>query len=116
MDRDEQIAERRDERCKLIQDGRRDESLEKLVNDLSQYANCFGRQSDNQKVAAMITAEHRYLQQEIFALFLQTIKYWADDCDDSESGNGVFYDARNEYTVKTCSEIVKHLREKNLIV
>ena len=49
-----------------------------------------------------VTTNHRTLQQQSFGVFMACIQKW------SETKN---FDARNEYTIKTCKKIMEAVKE-----
>lgn len=71
-----------------------------LANELSKFVNCFHNREEKRFVDE-VTTDHRTLQQNTFNLICVLIQEWASRAD---NGN---YDARNEYTVKTCKEILE---------
>ena len=82
------------------------------------YDNVFARQFSNfvngkmcsqQETAKHMANDHRYLQQEMFKVFLAYAQIL------SHNYNNGFYDGRNEYSCKCANEIISALEEKKLI-
>jgi len=82
------------------------------------YDNVFARQFSNfvngkmcsqQETAQVMANDHRYLQQEMFKVFLSYAQIL------SHNYNNGFYDGRNEYACKCANEIISALEEKKLI-
>lgn len=76
-----------------------EESNEKaraVVRDFSDWVNGMGHR--NEAFVEAVMREHRTLQQQIFEVMLACIAEWAKQ---------EHYDARNEYTVLKCREIIQ---------
>lgn len=73
------------------------EDTSKLANLLDKYINTMN--PDHSFLKDYITRRmHRTLQQQMFEFFLQVIEEWSKQTN---------FDARNEYTIKKCKEIMK---------
>ncbi len=70
---------------------------EEMAEQLSKFVNKLGNNKDEQEFCAALMRQHRTLQQSVFSLMTAAIKEW------SKQQN---FDARNEFTVATCKEIV----------
>lgn len=83
---------------------RDEEESEKIGKELEDYVN--STLSTKQKYLSdyIVNRMHRYLQGELFRLFLHIIRKWA------ETEN---YDARNEFAVKESRYIMKCLDESD---
>jgi hypothetical protein len=81
---------------------------EEIVHKLEDFANSFITGKFEEHFADMITSCHRTIQQNIFRLFLPTIKKWARAYEENR------YDLRNEDTVKTCKKMIDALGEEDL--
>jgi hypothetical protein len=62
-----------------------------------------GRCHDKKKVAKLMCNEHRYLQNEMFLLFMKFVEKL---CEDAKKGN---YDGRNQYACNTAKIIINAL-------
>ena len=71
------------------------EQAREVVKAFSAWVNCMGH--DNQPFVDAIMSEHRTLQQQMFEVMLACIEAWAKQ---------EHFDARNEYTIKKCREIM----------
>ncbi len=71
------------------------EQAREVVRQFSHFVNGMGH--DNQPFVEAVMAEHRTLQQQMFEVMLACIDAWAKQ---------EHYDARNEYTIKKCREIM----------
>lgn len=69
------------------------------VSQLTEFVNS-ATSKDIEEFSKVMMGEHRTLQEDTFMLFMETCKQWAKLDKD---GN---YDARNQFTVKTCKNIV----------
>ena len=70
------------------------------------FSNYVNRCPNNfKKAAKAMGREHRYLQNEMFKVFLEYIKTLAENC---ESG---CYDGRNKYAVETSKKIIDFFKE-----
>lgn len=78
-----------------------------FVRYFSDFVN--GKCISRAKVAKGMANDHRYLQQEMFKIFIEYTKVL------SENYHKGFYDPRNEYACKCASKIVKCLEEEKLI-
>jgi len=79
------------------------EKAEKLMNELADLCNG-GRMSDIAKgIEKGVARQHRTLQQQMFSAMLVAMRHWAAQ---AAKGPG-YYDARNEYTVKTAKRIME---------
>ena len=67
------------------------EYIDNFVNNMGHERDAFA--------FTVVHKTHRYLQQEIFRLFLKCIKGWAESYDKGR------YDPRNEWTCKMSKEI-----------
>lgn len=74
--------------------------IQELADKLSRFVNG-NSQECIQKLADTVLRDHRTLQQQTFGFFLICIRKWAALAL-SESR----YDARNEWTVQVCRQIV----------
>ena len=61
--------------------------------------------NDFKAAAKKMACEHRYLQNEMFKVFMEYVKILA-----SNEAKG-FYDPRNQYACKASAEIIKHFQE-----
>ena len=77
---------------------------EKIANILGDFVNSGGNR-DFDDFAKGILRQHRTLQQMIFTCFMKCVKAWAE-----QKAKG-WFDARNEYTVTVCTEIVDKVEE-----
>lgn len=68
-----------------------------VVRQFSHWVNGMGH--DNQPFVDAVMSEHRTLQQQIFETMLACIEAWAKQ---------EHFDARNEFTVFKCREIMEH--------
>lgn len=68
-----------------------------VVQMFSNWVNGMGH--DNKPFVAAVMSEHRTLQQQMFEVMLACIAGWAEQ---------EYFDARNEYTVQKCREIMEH--------
>ena len=59
------------------------------------------------RAAKAMSKDHRYLQNEMFKVFMSYIKILAENCE-----HGVF-DQRNEYAVETSKKIIDYFKEIN---
>lgn len=85
------------------------ETAKSIVEAISRAANTSNREVFKE-VVALVQREHRYLQNEIFLeLVLPLLKAW------TEAATNDRFDARNEYTVKTCQMIIEFLTRENRI-
>lgn len=64
-----------------------------------------GKCHNKKKVAEKMCCKHRYLQSEMFKVFIEYIKILAENFD-----NG-FYDDRNEYACETSKKIIDYFNE-----
>jgi hypothetical protein len=80
---------------------------EMMAEDLDRFVNMMGHDSQG-FVGQVVHRTHRYLQQEIFILFMRCVGEWAR-CADS----GV-YDGRNEYTCRMSKRIRDEVFEGSL--
>lgn len=89
---------------------RKDEDNEDqvFVRFFSDFVN--GKMWSKEKTAEGLARQHRYLQQQMFYLFLEYAKVLAENADKG------YYDARNEYSCKVSKEIIDNLKEKKLII
>lgn len=76
------------------------------------FARFFGRYvngkcHDKKKVAEIMCREHRYLQNEMFLLFMKFVIKLAENCE-----NG-YYDPRNKYAAETSKKIIDFFKEVN---
>lgn len=74
-----------------------------LAEQLSDFLNGASNQDKKDFVIQMMK-EHRFLQQEVFNLMVDTMEGWA------KLENTKLYDARNKYAVDTSAKIVKMLK------
>lgn len=59
------------------------------------------------RAAKAMSKDHRYLQNEMFKVFMSYIKILAENCE-----NGC-YDPRNEYAAETSKKIIDYFKEIN---
>lgn len=91
--------------AKIILENTRGETEgEKVANILGDFVNS-GGMSDFKDFVSGILRQHRTLQQMIFTCFMLCVKGWAD-----QRAKG-WYDARNEFTVTVCEDIVDKVEE-----
>jgi len=74
-----------------------DEQARAVVKAFSDWVNGMGH--ENLPFVEAVMAEHRTLQQQMFEVMLACIEAWAKQ---------EHYDARNEFTVMKCREIMAH--------
>lgn len=74
----------------------------KAAQDLSTFVNRHNKVAFEAFATQLTQYEHRTLQQLAFGLFWLCIKSWA---------KREHFDARNEYTVKTCKDLVESREE-----
>ena len=84
-----------------VRDGETDDEL--FARNVGNFVN--GICHNKKNVAKSLSHEHRYLQQEIFTLFLEYVKILA------ENANNGIYDGRNEWACLTSKEIVDHFKD-----
>lgn len=71
----------------------------KLSKMISNFVNSHSSlRSHREEFADAVVSQHRTLQQSTFRLFLCCIKKWSEQ---------EVYDARNEYTINKCKEIME---------
>ena len=63
--------------------------------------------NDFKRAAKGMAKEHRYLQNEMFKVFMEYVKILAENC---EKG---FYDPRNYYAAQSAKKILDHFKEIN---
>ncbi len=73
------------------------EQAREVVKAFSAWVNCMGH--DNHPFVEAVMQEHRTLQQQMFEVMLACIDAWAKQ---------EHFDARNEFTVSKCREIIEH--------
>ena len=78
-----------------------------FARQFSNFVN--GRMCSQQETAQVMANDHRYLQQEMFKVFLAYAKIL------SINYNNRFYDGRNEYSCRCANEIISALEEQKLI-
>lgn len=78
-----------------------------FARQFSNFVN--GRMCSHNETAKLMANDHRYLQQEMFKVFLSYAQIL------SHNYNNGFYDGRNEYACKCANEIISALEEKKLI-
>ena len=101
--KDKIIARFKDKCCK-----RQNETNENVfVRQVSDFVN--NTTCDIDKVGKLMNKEHRYLQQEMFKVFLSYVQ------ELSMNYNCGYYDGRNEYSCKCAGIIIDCLQEKKLI-
>lgn len=101
--KDKIIARFKDRCCK-----RQNETSENVfVRQFSDFVNTTSYDID--KVGKLMNKEHRYLQQEMFKVFLSYVQ------ELSMNYNCGYYDGRNEYSCKCADIIIDCLQEKKLI-
>ena len=76
------------------------------------FARLFGRYvngkcHDKKKVAEIMCSEHRYLQNEMFLLFMKFVIKLAENCE-----NG-YCDPRNKYAAETSKKIIDYFKQIN---
>ena len=72
-----------------------EEKAQAVVRDLSDWVNEMGH--NNQDFVEAVMREHRTLQQQMFEVMLACVAEWAKT---------EYYDARNEFCVLKCREIM----------
>ena len=78
---------------------------ELFAHNFSDYVN---RCPNNfKKAAKQMCKEHRYLQNEMFKVFMEYVKILAENCE-----NG-YYDPRNKYACETSKKIIDYFKEIN---
>ena len=83
---------------------RNGESRDELfARNFSDYVNTCP--NNFEKAAKKMSCEHRYLQNEMFKVFLEYIKILAENCE-----NG-WYDPRNKYAAETSKKIIDYFKE-----
>lgn len=78
-----------------------------FARQFSNFVN--GRMLSHNETAKIMANDHRYLQQEMFKVFLAYAKIL------SINYNNRFYDGRNEYSCRCANEIISALEEQKLI-
>ena len=78
-----------------------------FARQFSNFVN--GRMLSHNETAKIMANAHRYLQQEMFKVFLAYTKIL------SINYNNRFYDGRNEYSCRCANEIISALEEQKLI-
>ena len=78
-----------------------------FARQFSDFVN--GRMLSHNETAKIMANDHRYLQQEMFKVFLAYTKIL------SINYNNRFYDGRNEYSCRCANEIISALEEQKLI-
>ena len=73
-----------------------------MAEQLSDFLNGASQKDKKDFVEQMMT-EHRFLQQEVFNLMVDTMEAW------SKLENTELYDARNKYAVETSAKIINLL-------
>ena len=63
--------------------------------------------NDFKRAAKTMAREHRYLQNEMFKVFMEYVKIL---CDNARKGS---FDLRNQYACNTSKMIINHLEERN---
>lgn len=66
-----------------------------------------GRCHDKQKVATLMSRDHRYLQSEMFKVCMEYIKILAENYSKG------FYDGRNEYSCTTSAKMINALKTED---
>ena len=70
------------------------------------FSNYVNRCPNNfKKAAKRMSMEHRYLQNEMFKVFMEYVKILAENCE-----NGC-YDPRNKYACETSKKIIDYFKE-----
>lgn len=79
-----------------------------MANALSDFANIA---VSNEKLSFVeaVTTDHKTLQEDTFMMFLKCMEQWSEM---KVQGN---YDARNEYTCKASSVMIKALKDEGLL-
>ena len=78
-----------------------------FARQFSDFVN--GRMRSHKETAKLMANDHRYLQQEMFKVFLAYAQILSNNYK-----NGL-YDGRNEYACRCANEIISALEEKELI-
>ena len=78
-----------------------------FARQFSDFVN--GRMRSHKETAKLMANDHRYLQQEMFKVFLAYAQILSNNYK-----NGL-YDGRNEYSCRCANEIISALEEKELI-
>ena len=68
------------------------------------FTNRLANDEEQKEFVKALMTEHRTLQQSVFDLMCKCIQTWAKTPEDR-------YDARNEFTIKTCKKIVDRVEE-----
>ena len=78
-----------------------------FARQFSDFVN--GKMRSRNETAKLMANDHRYLQQEMFKVFLAYAQILANNYNNGR------YDGRNEYACKCANEIISALEEKKLI-
>ena len=78
-----------------------------FARQISDYVN--GKMGSAQKTAELMSRDHRYLQQEMFKIFLEYMKILSRNYKDGR------YDARNEWACKCSNIAVEELETEKMI-
>lgn len=82
--------------------------VEETFKTLSSFINGAGGSDFAELSEKIAWREHRYLQEEFFVkVVLELIKHWSNAYTQER------FDARNEYTVKTCHKLAQFLQEED---
>lgn len=73
-----------------------------IAKNLSDLVNGGSRNSKDDFVD-VVTSEHRYLQEEMFELFLKCMEVWSKNYEDNK------YDARNKFACQVSNRIMKEI-------
>lgn len=77
---------------------------EEMAKELSNFVNSLSSRRRQKEFCETLMREHRTLQQSVFGLFSAAIREWAKQEN---------FDARNEFTIKTCKKIVSSVDDIN---
>ena len=78
-----------------------------FARQISDFVN--GKCYDMKKTAKKMAKDHRFLQQEMFKLFMEYITILSNNYEKN------IFDGRNEWACKCSNKIVKHLKEKEML-
>lgn len=85
------------------------EEAKRAAQLLSSIVNNFGPEDDIKVFVDEVLKQHRTLQQGIFKVIVTLIVAWANLPENN-------YDGRNEYTVKTCKQILDLFRDELVVI
>lgn len=78
-----------------------------FARQFSNFVN--GKCFDKKKVAKLMAKDHRYLVQEMFAIFWEYLQILDNDYQNGR------YDGRNEWSCKTANKIVNFLKKEKML-